>query len=146
MALLDQQSERIVWLTTGPWMRQHDADLLPNGHLLLFDNEGDLGAHGASRVLEIDPATGGIVWSYHGKDGEPLESIVRSSQDRLPNGNTLIVESDAGRVIEVTPDDRIVWEFVNPVRGEGDRIPIIFWVERGDPAGFDPAFRARWAS
>lgn len=146
VGLLDQQSERIVWLKTGSWMRQHDADLLPNGHLLLFDNEGDLAEHGASRVLEIDPATEAVTWSYGGREGEPLESIVRSSQDRLANGNTLIVESDAGRVIEVTPEGRIVWEFVNPVRGAGDRIPIIFWVERRDPAGFDPAFRARWAS
>lgn len=146
VGLLDPQAEQIVWLKTGSWMRQHDADLLANGHLLLFDNEGDLSTTGASRVLEIDPATEAIVWSYGGREDEPLESIVRSSQDRLANGNTLVVESDAGRVIEVTPDGRIVWEFINPVRGEGDRIPIIFWVERADPDSFEPAFRERWAS
>lgn len=146
VGLLDQQSERIVWMTTGSWMRQHDADLLPNGNLLLFDNEGDLGASGASRVMEIDPVNEAVVWSYRGNPDEPFESIVRSSQDRLANGNTLIVESDAGRVIEVTPEGRIVWEFINPVRGEGDRIPIIFWVERLDPTTFEPAFRERWAS
>ena len=32
---------------------------------------------------------------------------------RLPNGNTLITESDAGRVFEVTEGGDIVWEFVN---------------------------------
>ncbi|HHX77017.1 MAG TPA: hypothetical protein GX697_01515, partial [Firmicutes bacterium] len=37
-----------------------------------------------------------------------------SSADRLPNGNTLITETIRGRVIEVTPDREIVWEFLNP--------------------------------
>jgi hypothetical protein len=146
VGLVDQQSQRVVWLSAGSWMRQHDADLLPNGHILLFDNEGDPSGDGASRVMEIDPANQAVVWSYHGKPDAPLESIVRSSQDRLANGNTLIVESDAGRVIEVTPGGKIVWEFINPVRGAGDKIPIIFWVERLDPTGFEPAFRERWAS
>ena len=74
-------------------------------------------------------------------DGKERASV--PLMERLANGNTLIVESMAGRVLEVAP---IVWEFVNPVRGgEGDRrIPIIFWVQRVDPDRyFDPDFRAQ---
>lgn len=33
---------------------------------------------------------------------------------RLPNGNTLIMESMYGRVIEVTRDHEIVWEYISP--------------------------------
>lgn len=40
-----------------------------------------------------------------------------SSADRLPNGNTLITETVRGRVIEVTPEREIVWEFLNPGSG-----------------------------
>ena len=32
----------------------------------------------------------------------------------MPNGNTLITESDSGHVFEVTKDGSIVWEFYNP--------------------------------
>ena len=148
VALVDPASRSVVWAQSGPWVRQHDAQVLPAGTLLLFDNEGSSAGHGASRVLELDPATSRIVWSYAGRDGEPLESLSRSSQTRLANGNTLIVESMAGRVIEVAPNGDIVWEFVNPVRsGEGDRrIPIIFWVQRIDPDRyFDAAFKAQLA-
>ncbi|HET8726085.1 MAG TPA: arylsulfotransferase family protein [Alphaproteobacteria bacterium] len=143
VAALDPETEEIVWGVTGSWMRQHDPDLLANGNILLFDNEGGYGGPGVSRVIEIDPATQEIVWSYEGTADHPLESIVRSSQNRLPDGNTLIVESDAGRLVEVTTDGDIVWEFVNPVRGgEGEqRIPIIFWVQRLDPANLEPDFR-----
>ena len=35
---------------------------------------------------------------------------------RLPNGNTLITEGSDGRVFEVTPDHKIVWEFVSPYK------------------------------
>lgn len=149
VALVDEERRAIVWAQSGPWLRQHDAQLLPNGNLLLFDNEGDASGHGRSRVLEVDPASGGIVWRYAGRAGEPLESLARSSQTRLANGNTLIVESMAGRVLEVTPGGDIVWEFVNPVRGgAGDRrIPIIFWVQRIDPdRDLDPEFRSTLAS
>src|SRR5687767_5352724 len=148
IALMDPASRAVVWAQSGPWVRQHDAQILPAGTLLVFDNEGSDAGHGRSRVIELDPATSRILWRYAGRDGEPLESLARSSQTRLANGNTLIVESMAGRVIEVTPNGDIVWEFVNPVRGgEGDRrVPIIFWVQRVDrDRYFDAAFKAQIA-
>ncbi len=143
IGLLDVDSGKLVWATAGPWMRQHDAELTEAGTLMVFDNEGDLGDNAASRVLELRPDTMQIVWSYGGHPGQPLESLVRSSESRLANGNTLIVESDGGRVIEVTPSGDVVWEFVNPVRGGVDqkKIPIIFWVQRLDPQGLDADFR-----
>ena len=54
---------------------------------------------------------------------------------RLPGGNTLIVESTAGRAIEVTPDHRVVWEFWNDERaGENDEfIATIPFMERLAP-------------
>jgi hypothetical protein len=37
--------------------------------------------------------------------------IAMRSMQRLPNGNTLITEGAPGRVIEVTSDGQIVWEY-----------------------------------
>lgn len=145
VALADMAAQSIVWAATGAWLRQHDAQFLPGGSLLLFDNEGAPGGHGPSRVLELDPATERILWRYGDRADQPLDSVARSSETRLANGNTLIVESMAGRMIEVTPAGEIVWDFVNPVRGGAaeDRIPVIFWAERFAPErDFTPAFRA----
>ena len=140
----DPVTGQFVWGGPGPWALQHDPDLLPNGHILLFDNLGDLGPSGTSRVLEFDPATGAIVWSYGGTARQPFESNLRSDQQRLENGNTLITESDGGRLLEVTPAGEIVWEYLNPVRaGEGDRrIPILCWGQRFAAEDLDPAFLA----
>jgi hypothetical protein len=114
VAILDPDERRIVWALTGQWHRQHWARLVENGHLLLFDNLGALGP--ASRVLEIDPFTQQILWSYGGAPGEQFFSATSGFVHRLSNGNTLVGVSNEGRVFEVTPDRQVVWEFVNPNR------------------------------
>jgi len=70
-----------------------------------------------SRVLEIDPVSLELVWSYRAAN---FYSFNISSAQRLPNGNTLITEGAPGRVFEATADGDIVWEFMNPP-GEGPR-------------------------
>ncbi len=118
LVVMDLEAEKIVWALRGSWRKQHDAKMLPNGHILLFDNRGDLMAHGRSRVLEIDPRTGGIIWSYDGTDRDPLDSEYRGGAQRLADGNTLISESASGRFLEVAPDGSIVWEYVSPLQAE----------------------------
>ena len=141
VVVLDVESEDIVWALRGPWYGQHDPDILPNGNLLIFDNLGRFDQpSGKSRVLEIDPRTAAIVWQYSGTDDQPLDSEIRADQQRLPNGNTLINESNGGRLLEVTRSGEVVWEYVNPIRrGENNEwIPIIAGGERLEPSFFEP--------
>ena len=49
-----------------------------------------------------------ILWTYADPDRFLSERI--SGAQRQPNGNTLICQGDGGRVFEVTPDGKIVWE------------------------------------
>lgn len=145
LALLDVEQEEIVWALRGPWLSQHDPDILENGNILLFDNHGHFGAAGRSRIVEVDPGTGRIAWTYAGDAERPFESRLRAAQEPLDNGNVLITESDGGRLLEVTPAGEIVWEFVNPVRaGEDDQyIPVVSWAQRIDPAELQAEFRTR---
>lgn len=113
IAAIDLKKEKVVWAITGLWARQHDARLLENGNLLLFDN---LGRRDQSKVLEIDPTNKTIIWEYPPDRETDFFSKTSGACQRLPNGNTLITESNNGRVREVTPDNRIVWEYVVPFR------------------------------
>ena len=85
------------------------------------------------------------MWQYAGTQESPLDSDIRSYSQRLANGNTLITESNGGRILEVTGDGEIVWEFVNPVRGGPDdgQIPIICKAERLDAYVAATLFQAR---
>lgn len=138
IAVLDMDAEKVVWATRGPWLGQHDPDVLPNGDILLFDNQGQLAdpEAGQSRILQIDPETNGITWEYKGTAEQKFDSNIRADQQRLANGNTLITESSGGRLLEVTPEGEIVWEFHNPIRRDdpdnpGKKlIPVVSQAER----------------
>lgn len=80
----------------GYHLQVRNVHKLDNGHLLAA-HEGD----GAIREYAAD---GTVVWEYTGVEntGEAL---------RLPNGNTLIAGATQKRLIEVTPQKEIVWEF-----------------------------------
>jgi hypothetical protein len=110
---------------------QHHAHLIPKGlpgagNLLVFDNGGASGygftnpiapdGRGAfvrptSRVLEINPVTLELVWSY---TNPRFFSTNISSAQRLPNGNTLVTAGAGGRMFEVTREGAIVWEYMYP--------------------------------
>lgn len=113
LMVLDQSSHQRKWLLDkAPFAAQHEPGFLPDGNLLLFDNAG---LEGASRVIEFDPVGKRIVWQYPEQPGQ-LYSAIRGGVQRLPNGNTLVVESDQGRAIEVTRQGEIVWEYYTPLK------------------------------
>lgn len=117
----------------GQIIGQHHVHLIPKGlpgagDLLVFDNGGASGygyvdpiapkgmgalVRASSRVLEINPVTLELVWSYRAPGKFYAANI--SSAQRLPNGDTLITEGPSGRVFEVTREGKIVWEYVNPL-------------------------------
>lgn len=138
IGILDMQAEEVVWALSGQWLAQHDPTLLADGSILLFDNQGN---NGMSKVIEFDPFTQAIEWAYEGTPENGFYSETSGTAHRLPNGNTLIVESNSGRAFEVTRQNRIVWEYYSPYRaGEEDRlIATLFDVVR-----LDRAYVAEW--
>ncbi len=138
IGVLDLETQRVEWARRGPWRRQHDPRPLGsgaasewgdsvNGRVLLFDNQG--GSDGRSRVIEFDPASSEIVWTF---EHESFDSFEGGACARLPNGNTLISSSIEGRAFEVTASGEVVWEFVNPHRGgqRGELLAALWEVER----------------
>ena len=124
LAVIDLETEAVTWAMLGPWHRPHDPDPLDNGRILLFDNQVYHGTRQRTRVIEFDPADSQIHWEYRGDEDNPLDSELAGRQQLLPNRNLLIVESWGGRILEVTRDGRIVWEYMNPTRG-GDSDELV---------------------
>jgi hypothetical protein len=108
IAILDPVSGEVLW-AWGPTnlYRQHHPTLLDSGTIIVFDN----GWH-RSQIIEVDPLSFEVVWRFAPQTG--FLSRFRGSVQRLPNGNTLITESDRGYVFEVTPEGDTVWRFANP--------------------------------
>jgi hypothetical protein len=129
---LDLERQELVWALTGLWDAQHEPVLLPDRRMLVFDN---LGRGGESQVLELDPLTQEVHWSYAGLELGGLSSPLCGMAQRLANGNTLITESLAGRALEVTRAGRLVWLYQTPHRADqgGAKIAVLMQVERIPP-------------
>ena len=123
LALLDFETGKVTWACKGQWWWQHSASVLPNGNILLFDNQagGDVFKKNRSKILAFDPLTMRRTWEYTDNGEPPFYSEKLGYVQALANGNFLVTESMRGRVFEVAPDKEIVWEFLNPFRaGENE--------------------------
>jgi hypothetical protein len=117
---IDRKTGNIVWRLGSPTIAgQHAPTPLANGNILIFDN----GVHRLddplpfSRVIEVNPATNAIEWTYQDRPVSNFLSPRMGNAQRLPNGNTLINEASFGRFFEVSPDGEVVWEYVSPFFG-----------------------------
>jgi hypothetical protein len=112
MAIVRPAEGKVLWSWgLGEISGPHDATVLANGHMMIFDNGLEAKR---SRALEVDPATGDIVWSWQAPEPGDFFTIARGAAERLPNGNTILVDSDHGHVVEVTAEGRVVWEYYHP--------------------------------
>ena len=108
--------------------------------MLLFDNHHQDKNSNISKILEFDPATKELLWSFAGSEDLPFYSKTCGTTQRLDNGNTLICESDAGRAFEITSEGKLVWEFYNPHRAgdENQYIGALYALHRvGHESEFD---------
>lgn len=118
LAIIDMETAKVRWASYGPFHRQHDAEAMANGNIMVFDNRGHVDAGGPTRIIELNPESLSVDWSFAGSDSEWLYSRTRGMQQLLPNDNVLITESDGGRILEVTRSGDVVWEFRNPAGAE----------------------------
>jgi len=144
-----EQLRKLGWI-----IGMHHAHMIPRGlpgegNILIFDNGGWAGyglpnpgapkgiknaLRDYSRVIELDPTTLKIVWQYTPTeagymmpyDANRFYSPFISSAQRLPNGNTLITEGSGGRIIEVTAEHELVWEYISPYWGKQLKLNMVY--------------------
>lgn len=135
LAIINVDRGVIEGAMTGDWHMQHEARFVGES-ILLFDN---LGLGDRSRVIEIDPTNADILWTY---ESERFFSKGAGAQQRLANGNTLITESNSGRILEVTRSGDAVWEYVNPLTSRKPE-PVVLGIMRAERLPVE--FPVNWA-
>ncbi|MCS6992015.1 MAG: aryl-sulfate sulfotransferase [Chitinophagales bacterium] len=99
---------------------QHDARILPNGHITLWDNGNGFfppRSRAKEYRLNLDSMTAELVWYFQPKTYNNNDGFwfAMGSCQRLENGNTVInggwdYSSNQSNFYEVTPDGQVVWE------------------------------------
>ena len=114
---------------------QHDASWIKpgypgEGHILVFNNGNDRPGGPYSSVDEFAPPVNSngeyylapgsaygpehVTWRYTANPPVTFYSQVFGGALRLKDGNTLICNGVSGRFFEVTPENTIVWQYINP--------------------------------
>lgn len=110
---------------------QHDAQMLDNGHVLVFANGTYASDLHHSQIWEIDPSSNEVVWCYKALDNpQGFFSPHVGGCQRLQSGNTLVCEGAKGCLFEVTPSGAVVWEYVCPYFNDVQNFGMINWLFR----------------
>jgi len=146
--VFDSTSQRIKFMSIGAVIRQHDPDFVDGNTISVFDNhlvstEGRAYVRTGnrhSRIVTLSASTGHVEVTFKSTPAQSFYTATMGTHQLLPNGNMLLAESLAGRVIEVTSGGRIAWEYLNLV---DDGLVGIVGHAEVLPSHFDEAFFAR---
>ncbi len=123
----DADDQRLFWQHQTHWI---PPGLPGAGNILVFNNGWEFpgNARFYSSIDEFAPPADGYrraenaayppanpVWTYAAETPVDFYAPVLSGAQRLPNGNTLVVDGPAGTIFQATPDGRIAWKYIAPL-------------------------------
>lgn len=148
--VLDPVTLKIRYLTTGKFVRQHDADFIDGNTISVYDNNHVAsprsgaesgGQHNSSKIVLISALDNSLTDYISGSQTLPFYSMIMGKHQWLNNGNLLIAESMKGRAFEINPQKQLVWVY-NNVIAQTDTVGIMEGAERLPP-NFDAQFFSR---
>lgn len=114
--VFDPDTGTVKWHTSDPLIMQHDPDFIGGGWIGIFDNNRDFTKRGTmlggSRIVAVQPHTDSVEIRFPTPASKLLYTKSQGMWQQLPNGNMLLAEAKAGRILEVAPDGRTVWEWI----------------------------------
>ncbi|SPH18097.1 hypothetical protein DEA8626_01627 [Defluviimonas aquaemixtae] len=112
-------TDEIVWMRQGPWLAQHDVDILDDHRIAVFNNKAyDRGTgarvHNTNQITVYDFETGevGNPWAAALEKPE-VKTLFEGLFDVLPEGHLLVEEENSGRLLIVSTTGDTLAEFVN---------------------------------
>ena len=116
-------TDEVLWLQAGPWLQQHDVDVVSDSEISVYSNNAfrdedrpifGAGVLGANEVYVHDFATG--------ETRSPWREVMRRHDVRtghrggatlFADGSLMLEESVHGRILTLSPDGELVWSYVN---------------------------------
>jgi hypothetical protein len=116
----------------------HDAQILANGHLIMFKNLNERAGNAYTSIEEYDIQKEKIFWSFEFKEPQFKLNEISGAVQVLENNNILIAENSfGGRSVELNRDGIIQWEKYNDFYNTLVRKPkSVFRAKKLDLTGF----------
>ena len=125
-------TDEVVWLESGPWLHQHDVDIVSDHEISVFSNnsigtgDGEMRVLGANEVYIYDFATS--------ETRSPWREALQRHEVRTPymgsatlfgDGGVMIEEHAYGRILRLSADGAVQWSYVN--RASDGRVYRVVW-------------------
>jgi hypothetical protein len=137
-------TDEIVWLKRGPWIAQHDVDILDDHRISVYDNNAQARTSGtpliapSSQVMVYDFATGKVSLPLQrAMNDNAIRTLTEGLSTQLPDGSTLIEDSNEGRLIIFRADGAIATQYIN--RAKDGWLYHLGWSRYIDKAAGDAA-------
>jgi hypothetical protein len=133
VVVFDPKSRKVKWYKQDELIGQHDPDFIGGGWIGVFDNNTDGTkrgkALGGSRVVAFNVNDGSEKVLFQSKGPDTFYTPFGGWWQTLKNENMLLVESKAGRVVEVDQNGDIVWEWIHESYRE-DFVPQVSYAKQ----------------
>ncbi len=111
-------TDQIIWMKTGPWVNQHDAQYLGNGIFSVFSNNNTRGLE----PNDFKPLKNSDAFIYDMKDDtfkKPYSKFLKNAKmrssgllDILDENHAIIQLNNIGKIIRVN-SEKMVWTYQN---------------------------------
>lgn len=133
MILLYRSStNEIIWKGTGPFLNQHDVDIL-DGHRIAVFNNRSINTVDHSNI--VDGHNEVIIYDFDTEEystylseslvEHDVRTVTEGISEILPNGDLLIDESNYGRTLFFNTDGSLRWSHVN--RADNGNVYRVGW-------------------
>ena len=116
-------TDEVLWLQAGPWLQQHDVDVVSDSEISVYSNNSigsqlrrvsGAGVLGANEVYVHDFATGETRSPWReAMRRHDVRTEARGGATLFADGGLMLEESRYGRVLMLSPDGERVWSYVN---------------------------------
>ena len=131
------EDQHLFWAHHAQWIK---PGLHGQGNILIFNNGSEFFGferhYSSADEIAPPPFNEGVyqrepsgafgpaylMWTYTASNPTDFYAFIVSGTQRLPNGNTLIIDGIKGTLFQVTSDGRIVWKYISPVLMDGTRM------------------------
>jgi hypothetical protein len=147
IVLYRPSTDEILWVKRGPWIAQHDVDILDDHRISVYDNDAQARTSdtplitSSSQVMVYDFATGKVSLPLQrAMNDNSVRSFTEGLSTQLPDGSTLIEDPNEGRLIIFRADGAIAAQYVN--RAKDGWLYHLGWSRYIDQASGDIALNS----
>lgn len=135
MILLYRPStNKVIWHQEGPWIHQHDVNILDNHRISVFDNNSRTTGSITDEGM-VDGSNNEYIFDFlSGSISSPFQNAFKSLEIRsytegrgeIINPNEIFVEeTNYGRLIQFNNTGKITWQYIN--RASDGKIYHVSW-------------------